>query len=228
MNKRNRLILANIFWILFFFSPTHCSAQEQKYVIDGYEFSAEPHHKILDDSHLTILGFTIGEHSLEDIQNKLGRTEILPAKEQAPVQICYRSNQKSDRTIIVFEAGPMGSWKYLTTFRLISNKVKFSEKDKCKTSTVVFKNIQTESGIKLGINPDQLRAILGKPTKEINDNIFFLYEAQRRLLEKETRKMDTQQLNERAYPVVDISSYVHATFLNSKMVSISITKIETY
>lgn len=181
-----------------------------KIVIDDYEFSATPMHGQIDKSHLTVLGFTIGKHSLQDVQSMLGQTETFSVKEHAPSQICYVSKEP-DKTIIIFEAGAMGSWKYLTGFRIMSDKTKFPEVSKCKEFNMISRDIKTKSGIKLGISKNKFRTMFGKPIKEIDNNWFYVYHA----------------LKKQGKDVYDVSAYVRATFLSSKMEDISITWIKT-
>jgi hypothetical protein len=229
MKKINYLILLQVSLltsILLFYSYAGC--EEDKFVIDGFTFSAEPRPEMLGESHLTILNFTIGIHSLEDVQKELGYTQFLQRREHAPFQICYKSTLKSDETKVVFEAGPMGGWKKLTAFKIISNKANLLGSDKCEKSTFISKRIQTKSGIRLGITKGQLEKILGSPSKEINNNLFFVYRTKRNMSESEIKKMAELWPQVRDNPFFDVSSVVHAIFLNSELISVAISKIETY
>jgi hypothetical protein len=221
-----KIILAMIFLLMIF--PCTLSAQERKVltVIGEYKFYVPPekkHHEILDDSHLTILGFTVGKHSLLDVQGILGETGLLPRKEHAPDKICYVSDDDLDGTIVVFEAGPLGGWQYLTAFRVISNKTDFEHVDLCRKSTLVSKNIMTKSGIKLGMSRKELNSILGEPSKEIDNNFFYIYYFQRKMTDEELIYFgkNIQHL------YIDVFSTVQATFLDSELIEISFSKVES-
>lgn len=190
--------------------------------------SEKVHKEELDDTHISILGFAIGRHSLQDVQSKLGQAKILQAKEQAPHQICYVSNKKEDGTAVIFEAGPIGGWEYITAFSLVSSKANFKERNQCTKSPLVSTDVKTRSGIKLGLTKNQLTKILGEPTIEQGSNILYYYNIRQRMTEKEIEKMSKLWPEVIEDPYADVSSFVEATLFHSEVVSISISKIETY
>jgi outer membrane protein assembly factor BamE (lipoprotein component of BamABCDE complex) len=220
-------LTASVITLLALCFPSMGNAQI-KYNIDNNIFYAEPHREKLGDQHLTLLGLTLGMHTLKDVEVRLGSTQILSRKEHAPDQLCYISAEKGDETVIVFEAGPLGGWEILTAFRIISSKLSFKKTDQCRETSYISKRTQTKTGIRVGITREQLIAILGSPSKVIGNNFFFLFSVQRRMSEDEIRDMERRWPDVRKNPYFDVSSSVHATFSNSELSSVCISKIESY
>lgn len=194
--------------------------------------SPQPIHGIPDESNFTILGFTLLKSSFEDIRAKLGQTEGFQSelKEGVPLDICYRSNQKSDGTIVVFETDDM----VITSFRIILGKAPFRWRNKCKKSPFISKNIQTKSGVKLGITQEQLEKILGnKPSMIIGNNLSFTYLGKRKMtndeIEKLSKTFGAEAVKEDShFPYWNESCFINAKFLNSKLIDVTIGKIESW
>lgn len=186
-------------------------------------------HEKLSSIHLTILGLTIGQHTLEDTQKELGKAKFLPRREQAPKRICYISEKKQDNTTVTFEAGPMGGWELLTAITIASGKVSLKERSSCAIASQVSTNISTEGGLKLGLDRASLESILGKPSR-VNGNTFhYEFRTREKMTEKQIQKLAKLWPKVGDDPYMDVSSDVEATFSdNSKLESLTISKIETY
>jgi hypothetical protein len=223
---KNKLL--KLFLLILLLLPVKVYSGEIEYEIDGYIFSGTSRNKHINESHITILGFTIGEHSLKDIQSKLGNTNILRKEECSTIQICYSSNLNSDKTIVVFETDAMGGWDELTTIYIFSDKANFPNFKQCKKSELISKEIQTKSGLKLGINKKQLKGILGEPTNYIKDDLFYIYETKRKMTKEEIEGMSKQWPDVKDNPYFDEFSYIHAKFIDDKMTYLSISKSESY
>lgn len=220
--------IAIVVFIMIVSMPSNLIADEQKIlnVLGDYKFyvsSEDIRHEMINDDHITILGFIVGKHSLLDVQNELGEVDALPRKEHAPEQICYVSVRPSERTIIIFESGPLGGWKYLTAFSLVSEKSDFKYVQLCKKTSLVSPDIATKSGLKLGMSKEDLMAIMGKPSKIIDDNYFYLYDFQSKMTPEEIKLIGST-----SYPYFDVSSAVFAKFDKSKLIEITISKVESY
>jgi len=220
------------FLILFFVIPIGLTAgaQNEKIAIGDHEFYVskdELRHEIPDDSHLTVLGFTIGKNSLREIQASLGPAKIIQESEHAPSQICYQSAQKTDGTILIFEAGPLGAWQTLTSF-VIQSTSSSIESNRCHQTDLVSQKIHTKSGIKLGLTQKQLRVILGVPTKVIKNNWFYLYQSQRKMTQEEIERLASKWPIARQQPYFDVNCFIQITYSNSKLTKIMIGKAESF
>lgn len=120
----------------------------------------------LDKSHLSVLGFEIGENTLNDVMEKLGQAKIKhdPGATD-PNEICYTSNAEGDQTKIIFIAGPMGGWENITEFQIISGNLPLKKTEWCTASPLISKKLSTKGGLRLGMNLTSLKKKLGEPTE---------------------------------------------------------------
>jgi hypothetical protein len=205
---------------------------QQVVVIDGerYVVSAEKIHRgKLTDADVTLMGLTLGKHSLKDVQTRLGKAKILPAREHGPSRICYVSDRRSDGTIVLFEAGPLGGWEYLTGFTIVGKETAFPDSKFCTESPQVQRGVATESGIGLEQDLAELRRILGEPTEQQSEKILYLYHAQERLTEEQRRKLDVSKLTgpSGAPMFYDVSSSVQVRLKNRRLILISVYRLES-
>lgn len=221
------------YFLIFFFVISvglTAGTQNEKITIGDHEFyvsKEELRHEIPGDSHLTVLGFTIGKNSLKEIQVSLGPAKILQESEHGPSQICYQSTQERDGTSLIFEAGPLGGWQTLTSFVIESNSESI-ESNRCHQAHLVSKRIHTKSGIRLGLTQKQLRVILGAPTKIIKNNWFYLYQSQRKMTQEEIERLAIKWPIVRQQPYFDVNSFIQVTYSNSKITKIMIGKVESF
>lgn len=77
---------------------------------------AHPVPGILPIAGRTILGIVVGQTELTAVMRKLGK--VAPKKMEnedgRPVIACYRSSDRSDDTMVVYEAGPLGGFQTVT------------------------------------------------------------------------------------------------------------------
>jgi hypothetical protein len=134
---------------------------------------------------------------------------------------------EADGTVVVFEAGELGAGRELTDFSVIAKKVDFRNRDLCTKSSHVSVSVGTEGGIRLGLSRKQVKAMLGTPTEEDDRRLFYVFRIRRRMSEEEIEAITRVEKSPPQDPYVDISSYVEAIFWKSRIISITITKIET-
>ncbi len=207
------------------------SANAETYVTENgtYEFPAgKVHREILEDQHLTVLGVTVGKQTLNDVQRRLGSTVILPRREQAPKRICYVSSRDDDGTIVVFEAGAIGGWEEITSVSIFSRKAKFVERPSCAASGIISKDVRTPRGLRLELDRRDLTKMLGAPTAERSNNVLYVYRKERRMTQEQIEKMAKLWPQVKGHPFADVSSDIELTFADSKLVSLTISKVETY
>lgn len=214
--RNSRHLLAWILWATFCTSSVASAPQGIR-------------HEKLSNVHLTILGFTIGQHTLEDIQKVLGKAKFLTRREQAPKRICYVSGEKQNDTIVIFEAGPIGGWEMLTAITIASGKVSFKERSSCTVASQVSTNVSTEGGLKLGLDRAGLEAILGNPSRAHGSTLHYEFRAREKMTEKQIQKLAKLWPKVGDDPYMDVSSDVEAIFSSdSRLESVTISKIETY
>jgi hypothetical protein len=175
----------------------------------------------------TILGLTIGSASLKDVQAKLGQTGFLPRNESSPNTICYVS--PTDGTVLSFGAGAMGGFVDVTEFSLWSREAGFPNVKACLPSKLISRNLSTLSGIKLGLNLQQLNTIVGAvPTTKHVEAHYGLSCREKMTLEEIKRLKTANNRDVSDNPFFDVTSFVEAQFSNSKASRIYVAKIESY
>ncbi len=185
----------------------------------------------LDSAHLTILSITILQHSLREVQAKLGPARIYRDYDEGHSvrRLCYTSSNESDGTTVVFESGPLGGMgETITWVSLLSGEVEFAKRSMCRHSRLVSREISTPGGLKLGLSESQVTAILGEPVEVAEARLSFKYLGRRLMTKREFERF------KKAYPHItypeffDVSSGVEITFRDGKVISLNIYKIETY
>jgi len=71
---------------------THVAWADKQVETNGRSYlvrSKDIRHEKVSDARVTVLGLTIGLHSLTDVQKALGQAMLLQRSEQQPHQICY-------------------------------------------------------------------------------------------------------------------------------------------
>jgi hypothetical protein len=139
----------------------------------------------------TILGFTIGRTSLEDVQAKLGkaRTYRVSHDEESDVAICYVS--PADGTVFAVYSGAMGGWKDITWFALWSHEAVFPNVSRCAKSAEISRHLATLSGLGLGLTAAELKRRVGTPTKDTGSSMKYDYVCRQRMTEDEIKGFKT-------------------------------------
>jgi hypothetical protein len=181
----------------------------------------------IDDSHFTIMGFTIGKSMVEDIRKKLGMADVFSRTESGSDYICYIS--KSDKTVLILGF----SLDYLSEFMLLSDGAAFKERDQCAETTLVTKNLHTESGIKLGMAKRQLKKLLGKPVLESKKKLLYRNDWKVKLTDAEIDRITKLSSPEgadaiRKNPYWYVTAHIDANFFDSKLVELKISKGEEF
>lgn len=168
----------------------------------------------LDADHLTLLGFTLGQHTIQEVEAKIGKPTQYVNEDSHGKAVCYVAVGKGDQTIATFGTGIMGGETYLLNFQLMAGEVRFKERRKCQRSPWISRAVATASGLKLGMDRGQLTTLLGKPTREGKDRLTFSYGTYK------------QEMIEGRPNCIYVGTWIEATFSRSKLISLLAVKIE--
>jgi hypothetical protein len=209
-----------------------CAAHSSElYYINEAEVNLN-HNEIIigipDDVNLTIMGVAIGRDSMKDVQGRFGRTILLPRKEHAPDRVCYLYEQNNASNVIVFEAGPLGGWNTITGFSLYDNSIGFQERDMCMDCSAWLTNVQTKGGIATGMHINDLTKIVGKPSRMSDNEVIYVYQGKRNMSQKELDNVALSWPEARQNPAFDVTSWMVAKFIKSRLVFYGAMKIESY
>jgi hypothetical protein len=222
---KNRLI---VFYLIFSLLSVSTVIASSKDVIP-------PNAGELDPATFTILGFNIGVHSLQDVMDDLGESPIVrkdPNINYSPFLVCYTTNDLSDETSIIFEAGPLGGWKTITAYVVgFKNEIPYKI-DKYTKSNRIRKDISTENGISLGMTKEKFICILGTPTYVKDEIIAYHYLRNAKMTEEQKSALQKKHdeifgSGEEISPYYDISSGIEGFFLNDLLVWFRVYKMES-
>ena len=186
----------------------------------------------IDRVHVTILGITVGVDGMARVEKRLGRTKSFNfnrGTRKSPVDaLCYVSADSEDATRLLFVTGPEGRESKVAQARITAGDVEVKYGLRCLTSKAVGKGLATASGLRLGMSPAEVKSVLGSPTDESNGFLGYEFHLQRKLTEKEIRKIEPDRPAVRKYPYQDTSSSVEARFADGILKRLDIIRFSTY
>src|ERR1700730_2196148 len=161
----------------------------------------------------TILGLTIGNSSMKDVEAKLGQAHVLPLHGSASAShtICFVS--PTDGTVLTFGTNGMGGFVDLVEFAIWSPEAKFPNVSACSHSKLVSRDLSTTSGIKLGLSVKQLSNIVGKRAATQRAEVHYQLWCRQRMTPDEIKRFDpTNNSDVSERPYFDVGSFVDAHF----------------
>jgi len=124
----------------------------------------------------------LDKNSFEDVIAVLGKSSIYQYEDANA--ICYRSSS-ADPTVVQFEAGSAGAWKYLTVFTVSVGPIKGVPPRTCSRSRRVSRDVATASGLRLGLTEKEIEDILGKPTERHSSSLVYTSLGHRKMTDEE-------------------------------------------
>jgi hypothetical protein len=116
----------------------------------------------LDRSDLTVLGAGIGSN-FQVVESQLGEmtTFYLGDGGNREQVACYRSASQGDDTVLAFYFGALGGWTDVTRISVSKSRALSWSGAKCKSSTLVSRNLEFLRGLKLAATPADVIRVLG-------------------------------------------------------------------
>ncbi len=129
------------------------------------------------DSELSVLGLVIGKSTLTDVMTKFKSKEIYHEGDQGDVLsfLCYKA---SNGITLSFESKEKGSDKKTITAIAIKGSQSPYRLSKFCEKTSLIKTKLAINGLSLGMSPDLVKRLKGKPSKESGNNIIYQFEVQ--------------------------------------------------
>jgi hypothetical protein len=208
--------MKNLLTYLIFFSVL-------AHLIINFAGSVKAAEKKLAASHLTILGFAIGDCTSRDVYSKLGPGIAFKDSAKADAtQVCYISDK--DETLILFSFEN----SQCSGVRLLSQKKRFYKWHFCETSPLVSRHLATGNGIKLGMSKSRLKAILGAPQSESNENQETIYKWKQKRNTAETEDDSQGSIGAKQAPPGIVKVTIHTEFSDAKLISFDVLKYSQY
>lgn len=182
------------------------------------------------ESNFQVAGLALGATwDFAEIRSKLGKATEVERGDAASGrnQICYVS--PSGEVHLIYELGEVDAVLYL-----FLHGAKWNGSQLCAVSEAVSANISPASGLRLGLQPQQVRSILGNPSIATPSKLVYYFsykertppEALARLRQNHPDMSDAEFTKNFEY--ADSESYIEARFASGKLNYLAISKSETY
>jgi hypothetical protein len=192
--------------------------------------SIKPQERELARPNLQVLGVNLGETMFSRAAAKLGKAAVIERGDASTgrEQVCYASPGGGGKVYLIFEKGEVGY-----TFYLFADGPAWEGADRCVASKTISRSLATASGLHVGQTPTQVMAILGKPTKRLENELVYSF-----LVKKKTSPQDLKEARERNpemsekdfqenYGYYDLGTGVDAKFIDSKLTYLAVSKVES-
>jgi hypothetical protein len=180
--------------------------------------SSKPLRGALPLQNRTVLGLTIGKHSLADVRKRLGAATIVKSEaiDSRPNTVCFVSS--TDDTAILFEAGPLGGFETLTAVTVAPRSAYAPRLSNCVTSARVSRISTSVGSLRVGSSIRKVAASLGVTAETGTEG----------LVEFPFERTTTRKVNGSTEPAeVDTTSGIVARIANDQVVWFSIYYIQS-
>jgi len=177
-----------------------------------------------------VLGVNLGETMISRAAAKLGKATVIERGDASTgrQQACYASPASQGKVYLIFEEGELGY-----TFYLFVGGPAWEGADRCVPSKAISRSLATASGLHLGQTPAQVVAILGKPTRQRENELVYSF-----LVKKKTSPQDLKEARKRypdmsdkdfqeSFGYYDLGTGVVAKFADSKLIYLAVSKVES-
>jgi hypothetical protein len=180
-----------------------------------------------------VLGIPLGQKQFKKAAAVLGAVEHVERGDAATgrEQACYVSSGAGEKIYLIFEQGELEF-----SFYLFAGGPPWYGSDRCAPSRRVRRAMGTDVGLRLGQTPQQVIAILGKPTKRERNTLIYSFLVEKPLSPRDLAwqyahsgepKMSKEQFK-KEYGNYDLSEYVEARFAAGKLNYLTVSKAESY
>jgi hypothetical protein len=187
----------------------------------------------LPSSSRTILGITLGESNLDNVQAKLGRARVWGDGDAgtAETKVCYlRNGTDSIALIFASNAEMAGSSQQVTDIRIVKRPA-YKDSANCQRFDIAEEQVHTISGLRLGIDGGEIRRILGQPSESKNGQWNYDWSVDRPLPESDKNyeywSARRQGCFEGKTPYYTIVSSITVRFERELVVEIAIRRIDS-
>jgi hypothetical protein len=188
-------------------------------------------HRELPASSQEIANVKLGFGVVREAQTKLGLATVVSRGDAAfsRTQVCYVASDS--HTHLVFEEQGEG---FGASFYLFQDGRNWNGSELCWRLSLNSQQLQTPSGLRLGLTRTDVEAVLGKPSTESPDRLTYDLEAKKRTpaakleqLRQQNSDLSDKDFDE-SFDFYYEDWYVIAKFNDSKLVYLTVTESESY
>lgn len=188
-------------------------------------------HRELAASTMNIAGIKLGFGEIVEAQAKFGHAAVVFRGDAATgrAQACYLTADSG--TYLVFEEEGEG---FGTSFYVFQGGRNWNGSELCKTTSLNRQEIKTADGLRLGLNENEVEAILGKPSTVSLEELTYVFEARKATTAGELEKLRRQHpdLSDQdfrdSFGSYYVESLVVAKFDQSKLTYFAVTESESF
>lgn len=231
-----RTILVGLFFFLAIFASADGQDVRLNDRTDWFSINNEgfrrttitPRNESIDSRTFEILGVALGTDQFRLLASRLGEAPITKRGDgsAAREQACYTAGEVPSRVYLVFEFGEDEN-----VFYLFRDGADWNGRAQCVRTKQISMSSQTDSGLKLGLTPSDVEAVLGKADAASGDRLVYYREIQQKTTPAQFEKLREdypEQLSDGvahekfdSYPV-DI--YIEARFGKSGLTYLAVSK----
>jgi hypothetical protein len=167
----------------------------------------------------SIFGLAIDDADLQQFLSKLGPAIPFTVESDPDLKcMCFISNRDETLVLLKFKGN------HYAGFKLMSQKKQFYKWHFCELSAHVSKSILIDNRLKLGLDKDQVKAILGTPHSGTEDFFKYVYRWQKR---SNTGDAEAKYLSDEAVQNDSVQPATVAckvTFSQDRLISIAVSK----
>lgn len=172
-----------------------------------------------DSGSFRILDLTLGKSEVADLVRILGPSPEVQARDPEESFRCYAA-AGSDKTVL-----EIGDWfDTLVEFRLLSGTAATIRR--CARTSRVSLSLSTGSGLKLGIDRNEVLALLGRPTKTQGQTYIYESAYDRPLTAEERRR--AQSSYHSPPDAVEVYERIELKFTGPRVTLVDIVRNETW
>lgn len=194
------------------------------------EYSGKPQEREVPASNFKVAGIQLGQEFFEQAIKSLGRTTIVVRGDAAGgrEQACFVSGERNPKTHLIFEQGEVNY-----SFYLFAGGKTWTGEEHCLSSAKVSSSLSTVCGLRLGLSPKQVIAILGTPSEQRKDELTYSLHISKKYTEEELRAVRknhpgvSEEELRKVYGYYDWSAGFDCKFENSKLTYLAVSLAET-
>ena len=183
---------------------------------------------------MTVLGITLGHTDLASVQETLGRAKIWGDGDasSAETKVCYVT-RGADPVVLVFAsnaemAGPPEN--EVTDVRIVRSAA-YRDRSKCGNLAVSANEVRADNGLKLGLDQEIVRKILGPSTRTAGSEWDYSWNVDRQLATSDKNYQYWVARKEECFdgksPFFTISSGITVKFYGDAVIGLSFRRIES-
>ena len=182
----------------------------------------------LNEENFSIGELQMGKSGINDIRRRFGKATVVERGDASTDrrQLCYVSQTGREPVYIVFEFG-----EDMSNFYLFTGGKAWKGERMCVKSAKVSKSLGTASGLKLGLSPDAVKAILGQPDATRDDALAYSREVKRKAspaqIERQRNEYPerlTQAQAQEKFGTYTAVAYVETKFTGAKLSYLAVSK----